>query len=142
MAHPTPPLRVLLVDDNEDDTLLIREAFRAAKRANEVWTARDGLEAIAFLTRAGEHADKPRPDVVLLDLNMPRLNGFGVLEALRDQPDLAGLPIVMMSTSDHKDEVDQALALGAREYLQKPIGFDRLCEMAAAILDRWGCPDG
>lgn len=140
MSLSATPLRILLVDDNEDDALLIREAFRKANRPNELWVVHDGIAALAFLNQSNEHADKPRPDVVLLDINMPKLNGFGVLEAMRGNPQLADLPVVMCSTSDHKHEIERALELGARDYLQKPIGFDRLRDMAASFLERWGNP--
>ena len=140
MSLSATPLRILLVDDNEDDALLIREAFRKANRPNELWVVHDGVAALAFLNQSDEHADKPRPDVVLLDINMPKLNGFGVLEGMPGNPRLADLPVVMCSTSDHKHEIERALELGARDYLQKPIGFDRLRDMAASFLERWGNP--
>src|SRR5262245_10649782 len=117
---------ILLVDDGEDDVYLIRKAFQLAGVANPIHVARDGEEAIAYLVGAGQysnHDEHPLPDLILLDLKMPRLGGFEVLTWIRRQPGLQGIAVVVLTSSEQIWEVNKAYALGANSFLVKPADF-------------------
>jgi len=138
----SPALHILLVDDNDDDIVLITEAFADCDRSCAITSVQDGVQALDFLRQAPPHADAAPPDLVLLDINMPRLDGFGVLEAIQQAPALSDIPVVVLSTSENGDDVRRAMALGARDCLHKPVGFDQLRELAARVLSRWAQPPG
>lgn len=119
---------LLLVEDNPTDVLLMAEAFAATVRHARLSHAEDGVAALAFLRRQGQHAAAPRPKLVLLDLNMPRLGGLEVLAELRAE--LRSLPVLVLSTSQDAGDIERAYALGANAYLTKPRdlpGFFGLC---------------
>lgn len=137
----SPALHILLVDDNDDDVFLIAEAFAACEPPCTLASVQDGCEALDYLRKLPPFDDAASPDIVLLDINMPRLDGFGVLEALRDDEQLSGLPVVILSTSDRHDDHARALELGARECLHKPVGFDQLRDLVRRFLQRWGDAD-
>src|SRR3977135_1388231 len=99
------PVELLLVEDNEDDFVLIEEAFAEAKLMNVVFRVRDGEEALSYLRQEGEYKHRRRPGLVLLDINMPKKNGFEVLQAMKADPRLQALPVVMLTTSDRDDDV-------------------------------------
>jgi CheY-like chemotaxis protein len=124
-------LVVLVVDDDPGDVLLIRDALEAAGRAQAVHVAVDGREAVSFLRRTGVHAAAPRPDVVLLDLNMPGMNGWQVLADIKPDPKLSGIPILVLSTSRDPGDIEAAYALYANAYVPKPNDFD---DFTAAVL--------
>jgi CheY-like chemotaxis protein len=117
-------LAVLIVDDDPGDVLLIREALEAAGRAHAIYVAVDGQEAVTFLRRTGRHARAPRPDVVLLDLNMPGKNGREVLAEIKPDPQLASIPILVFTTSQDPDDILTAYSLYANAYVCKPINLD------------------
>lgn len=127
---------VLLVEDNADDVFLMRQALRKARVPCRLATAGDGLEALAYLRGEGAFADRsghPWPDVVLLDLNMPRLNGFEVLQAARAERDWDALAIYVLSASNLPADVRRARALGADGYVLKPNRLDDLIKFAGAL---------
>lgn len=130
------PLHILLVDDSEDDVFLITEAFRRHETQSEVDSLLSGDEACEYLFSCGEK-ERPLPDVVLLDINMPRLTGFEVLSRIRSHPATRTLPVVMLTTSDHPADIKQAYACGANSYLQKPLEYQHLCEMIGQFLHYW-----
>jgi two-component system response regulator len=131
---------LLVAEDDSNDILLLRHAFERAGFCYNLVHVADGQSAIEFL--AGEHSDKvrkglPLADLLVLDLKMPGVSGFGVLEWLRSQPQLHLLPAVILSSSDLEQDIAKALALGARQYYVKPNNFSGLVELARELSARW-----
>lgn len=131
------PIEILLVEDSEPDILLTQEAFEEAKVKNRLHVARDGEEAINFLRRKGPHAQAPRPDVILLDINMPRKNGLEVLQELKADPDLATIPVLMLTTSQAEEDVRNSYARHANGYVIKPVGFENFLNAIRAFENFW-----
>jgi len=135
-----PESAVLLVEDNEEDIVLLRRAFRNADVANRVVEVRDGQAAIQYLSGDADYADRARypiPFLILLDLRLPKLSGFEVLAWIRDQPELAGLIIVVLTGSEQVLDITKAHDLGANSYLVKPGDFNELVEMVKGIKGHW-----
>jgi CheY-like chemotaxis protein len=131
---------ILVAEDREDDQLLIRRAFERAQLVNPLRIVNDGEEAIAYLKGEGQFSDRtkyPLPELLLLDLKMPRKNGFEVLEWVRSQPDLKVLPVVVLTSSEDVYDVSRAYQLGANSFLVKPIEFDQFVQMSKAIKGYW-----
>ena len=128
---------VLLVDDSLGCILLAEEAFEAARTPIRLSVAGSGEEALGRLRREGEFRDHPRPDLVLLDRNLPRMDGQSVLQAIRSDPSLHSLPVVMMSGSSAVDDISDSYAAGANAYIVKPGGYERLTEIVEAIRLFW-----
>ncbi len=133
----TAPLEVLLVEDNLADVVLMQTAFQRIAPQVQLRVARDGTEALRYVRREAEHADAPRPDLVLLDLNLPIMDGFAVLHALQDDHDLRTLPVVVLSTSDADQDVTRAYTLGVNAYLVKPRDLTGLFERVRLIEQFW-----
>jgi len=131
------PAELLLVEDNYGDVLLAREAFRSAKIRNNLTVARDGEEALRILRREGVQAAKPRPDLILLDLNLPRLDGREVLQAIKADPDLRLIPVIVMTSSKAEADVLKGYQLSASGYIVKPVDFERLQEIVASLEAFW-----
>jgi CheY-like chemotaxis protein len=127
------PLIVLIADDDPGDVLLIEEALETTGNIQAVHVARDGQEAVAFLHRTGKYAGAPRPDVVFLDLNMPRKNGRQVLAEIKSDPQLASIPILVFTTSQDPDDILTAYSLHANAYVTKPINLDDFTTIVARI---------
>lgn len=128
---------ILLVEDSKPDIRLIREAFREAKRPVSLAVARDGKEALDLLARRKEARPVRLPDLVLLDLNMPRLNGREFLAIVRMDPVLKTVPVVILSSSGSADDVGASLALGAKAHVRKPTDLDDLTRVVLALPERW-----
>ena len=131
---------ILLVEDLADDVLLIRRAFEKAKVINPIHVVPNGEEAISYLNGSGKYANRaeyPLPDLVLLDLKMPGIDGFEVLRWIRQQPGLSSLRVVVLTSSDHMRDVNEAYQLGANSFLVKPLEFERFVSMSAAINGYW-----
>ena len=126
---------VLLVEDDPGDVLLIREAFEYNKVHNSLHVVSDGVEALDFLHRRNGHADAPRPDLVLLDLNLPRKDGREVLEEVKADPSLRTIPIVVLTTSEAEEDILRSYDLHANAYVTKPVDFDRFIEVVRLIDD-------
>ncbi len=124
---------VLLVEDDAGDILLIEEAFADNKLRNRLHVVRDGVEALAFLRREGEYADAPQPDLVLLDLNLPRKDGREVLAEVKSDESLRQIPIVVLTTSKAEEDVLRSYKLHANAYVTKPVDFDRFIEVVRQI---------
>jgi CheY-like chemotaxis protein len=124
---------VLLVEDDPGDVLLIREAFEDNKVHNRLHVASDGVEALAFLRQEGEHADAPRPDLVLLDLNLPRKDGREVLAEVKADESLQHIPVVVLTTSKAEQDVLRSYKLHANAYVTKPVDFDRFIDVVRQI---------
>jgi len=131
---------ILLVDDREDDILLIRRAFVRAHLSNPLQVVRDGEEAIDYLGGSTNYANRdefPLPDLILLDLKMPKLDGFEVLKWIRAQPGICGIAVVVLTSSDHLRDVNQAYALGANSFLVKPSDFENYIELGVLLRKYW-----
>jgi CheY-like chemotaxis protein len=119
------PVEILLVEDNEDDVVIIQEAFVDSRLLNVFKTVSDGEEALAYLRREGKHKVACMPDIVLLDINMPKKNGFEVMQAMKADPRLRTLPVIMLTMSDRDEDVIRSYANGACSYIRKPIDLDQ-----------------
>jgi len=119
-------VEILLVEDNEDDIVIIQESFADARLVNVLNTVRDGEEALAYLRREGRYKGAHRPGLVLLDINMPKKNGFEVLEEMKAAPVLRQIPVVMLTMSEREEDIAFAYSNGACSYIRKPVDLDWL----------------
>jgi CheY-like chemotaxis protein len=126
-------IEVLLVEDDPGDVVLIREAFEHNKVYNALHVVSDGVQALEFLRREGDHADAPRPDLVLLDLNLPRKDGRQVLAEVKDDTDLRTIPVVVLTTSEAEEDILRSYDLHANAYVTKPVDFDRFIGVVRQI---------
>lgn len=131
------PIQILLVEDNPDDIVLTREAIGDARIANELNAVMDGEAAMAYLRKEGEFADAPRPDIVILDLNLPKKDGREVLREIRAEPNLTSLPIIVLSTSGAEDDIVGAYAEHVNAYIQKPVDFDEFLRVVRSMEEFW-----
>jgi CheY-like chemotaxis protein len=131
------PFSILLVEDNPGDIDLTRLALRDAKVHVRLHVATDGVEAIDFLRRRGTHAGAPRPDLVLLDLNLPRKDGREVLAEIKGDPELRTIPVVVLSSSEAERDILRSYELHANCYVTKPVDLDRLIEIVNSIEEFW-----
>jgi CheY-like chemotaxis protein len=131
------PAAILLVEDNPGDVRLTREAFREGQIANRLHVVKDGVSAMEFLYQRGEYEDAPRPDIVLLDLNLPRKNGDEVLEEIRDDPDFDSLPVVILTSSEAQEDVVKSYELQANAYLTKPVDPAKFIETVQSFQQFW-----
>ena len=130
-------LQVLLVEDNTGDVRLMQEAFRDAGRPVTLHVASDGVEAIEFLRRAPPFAGVPRPDLILLDLNMPRMTGLEVLAAIKQDNGLKMIPAIIFTTSDQNEDILNSYVLNANCFLRKPVELDGFATVVKSITDFW-----
>lgn len=130
-------IQILLVEDNPGDVRLTKEALRGARVANELHVVGDGEEAIDFLNRRGEHRDAPRPDIVLLDLNLPRLDGSEVLAQIKTDPDLAKIPIIVLTSSSAGADIQRAYELHANCFISKPVDFTEFIGAVRSLEGFW-----
>jgi CheY-like chemotaxis protein len=126
-----------MVEDNEGDVTLTLEALERAKVKNRIHIAADGVEAMAFLRRQGEHANAPRPDLILLDLNLPRMDGREVLEALKADPELKTIPVVVLTTSQAEEDIVRSYKLNANCYITKPVDLQQFLQVIKSIGEFW-----
>ena len=131
-------LSVLLVDDDDGDLLMIQEALDSGTAVHEIHVAHDGQEALDFLRREGRFADAPRPDLVLLDLNMPRMDGRQVLAAVKVDEELRKIPIIVLTTSRAPADIASSYDLHANAYVTKPMSLDDLTAVVKGIDDFFG----
>ena len=125
MIAPPKPIEVLLVEDDPGDVMMTREVFGANRIGSRLHVVRDGQEALDFLYRRAEHADAPRVDLVLLDLNLPRYDGRQVLERIRADPDLTHMPVVILTTSSSEEDVLRSYKLHANAFVTKPVDVNQ-----------------
>jgi CheY-like chemotaxis protein len=130
---PLKPIDVLLVEDDPGDTLMIKEAFEDNKVRNRLSCVADGVEALAFLRREGDFAEAPRPDLILLDLNLPRKDGRQVLEEVKADPELRTIPVVVLTTSEAEEDILRSYSLHANAYVTKPVDFERFIAVVRQI---------
>jgi two-component system, chemotaxis family, response regulator Rcp1 len=131
------PIQVLLIEDSPGDVRLTKEAFREADRAIVINVANDGVEAMAFLRREGFHAHAPRPDLILLDLNLPRMDGREVLAHIKEDGSLKTIPTVILTTSEAEADILKSYQLQANCYLTKPVQLDEFEAVVKSINDFW-----
>jgi two-component system, chemotaxis family, response regulator Rcp1 len=131
------PIVILLVEDNPGDARLTQEALKDSKVKNNLHIVNDGVEAMDFLYRRGNFTDVPRPDIILLDLNLPRMDGREVLHAVKADEILRRIPIVIMTTSNDEHDILKAYDLYANCYITKPVDFVRFIEIVKSIENFW-----
>jgi two-component system, chemotaxis family, response regulator Rcp1 len=131
------PVEILLVEDNPGDARLTVEALKEGKIRNNLFHAKDGVEALAYLRREGEHKDAPTPDIVLLDLNLPRKDGREVLGEMKQDPALKSIPVVVLTTSEAEQDILSSYKLHANCYITKPVDLEKFIDIVKAIEDFW-----
>ena len=130
-------INILLVEDNPADARLIKEVFKDTKIKNNLYVVKDGVDAMAFLNQEDQYADIPRPDVILLDLNLPRKDGREVLKELKEDNALKRVPIVILTTSNAKEDIIRTYNNHANCYITKPVDFDKFLKVINSIEDFW-----
>jgi len=131
------PITILLAEDSPEDVELIREAFDYHRFSADLHAVRDGVEALAFLRREGEYADAPTPDLLLLDLNMPRKDGRETLAEVKADPALHTLPVVILTTSTAESDIVESYTRQASAFLTKPVDFDAFLELIRQLGEFW-----
>jgi chemotaxis family two-component system response regulator Rcp1 len=131
------PIEILMVEDNPGDVRLTVEALKEGKVRNNFHTVEDGLEALAFLRRQGKYANAPRPDLILLDLNLPKMNGREVLAEIKADPDLRRIPVVILTVSKAEQDILKTYNLYANCYITKPVDLDQFLEVVKSIENFW-----
>lgn len=131
------PIEILMVEDNPGDVRLTVEALREGKVRNNLHTAADGVEAMAFLRRQGSYAEAPRPDLILLDLNLPKMNGREVLAEIKEDPELRRIPVVILTVSKAEQDILKSYNLHANCYITKPVDLDQFLSVVKSIEDFW-----
>jgi chemotaxis family two-component system response regulator Rcp1 len=140
VAHASPQretIDLLLVEDNPGDVRLTREALKEGQLSVNLSVAVDGVEAVEFLRRTGKFANAPRPDLILLDLNLPRKSGREVLSEIKSDPDLKKIPVLVMTTSTSQQDIARAYSLNANCYIAKPMELQDFIEVVQSIEDFW-----
>lgn len=136
-SAPDEPIDILLVEDNPGDVRLIQEAFNAVEIAMDFRTVTNGKEALDLLDTCQDSSSTPYPDLILLDLNLPRVDGFAVLEALRDDPAYPPLPVLVLTSSEAEEDVVKSYEEAANAYLTKPTNPDEFVALAEAVAEFW-----
>jgi CheY-like chemotaxis protein len=134
---PLKPIRILMAEDNEMDVFLVRAAFEQGRLAVHLDVTENGVDALAYLRREGEYASAQRPDLVILDINMPRMDGLSTLGAIRADPALRSLPVVMLTTSDAETDVIRSYENFANAYIVKPVSMDNFFAVVKTFEDFW-----
>jgi two-component system, chemotaxis family, response regulator Rcp1 len=136
-ASSSDLMEILLVEDNPGDVRLTREAFKEGSLSNRLSVARDGVEALEFLRQEGEFADAPRPDMILLDLNLPRKDGREVLATIKEDGSLRQIPVVVLTTSRDERDIQATYDLHANCYISKPVDLEHFLEVVKGIEAFW-----
>ena len=131
------PIEILLVEDNPADVRLTKEALKEGKILNNMNVAKDGVEALAFLHREGKYGNAPRPDIILLDLNLPKKNGRDVLAEIKDDPALKRIPVVVLTTSKAEEDILRTYDLHANCFITKPVDLEQFIAVVQAIEYFW-----
>ncbi len=131
---------ILLVEDNPDDVEITKRAFKKARIKNRMYVARDGQDALDFLYRKGEYTGEskaPRPDLILLDINLPRVTGTDVLQKLKTDPNFKRIPVTMLTVSNRDEDIIRSYDLGVNSYITKPVAFDKFVEAIKSYHFYW-----
>ena len=131
------PVEILLVEDNPGDVRLVKESLKDIKVLNNLRVAKDGQEALDFLHREGNHTEAPHPDLILLDLNLPKKDGREVLAEIKADKDLKRIPVVVLTTSKAEEDILKSYNLQANCYITKPVDFDEFVKVIKSIKDFW-----
>ena len=134
---PSRPVDILLVEDSPGDVRLTREILKLSKIRNVLFEASDGAEALAFLRRQGKYADAPHPDLILLDLNLPKKDGREVLAEIKQDPELRRIPVVILTISKAEEDVLRSYDLHANCYITKPVDLEQFVKIVQSIEDFW-----
>ena len=142
MSSYAKPIIILMADDDVDDCRLTREALEEGRLANELKFVHDGEELLAYLKRRGKYADAtdetaPRPGIILLDLNMPRMDGRAALKDIKGDPDIRQIPVVVLTTSKSDEDVYKSYDLGVNSYIVKPVTFEALVDILQTLEKYW-----
>ena len=131
------PIQILLVEDNPADVDLTREGFEVGKLRNDLHVVTDGIEAMRFLRKEGEHASASRPDLMLLDLNLTKKDGREVLAEIKQDPGLQTIPVVILTSSDAEEDIVKSYQLHANCYIRKPVNLERFMKIVSTVEDFW-----
>jgi len=134
---PGKPIEILLVEDNAGDVRLTREALKEGKMLNNLQVAGDGVEALAYLKQTGKYAKAVRPDIILLDLNLPRKDGRELLADIKTDPNLRQIPVVILTTSKAEEDILKTYDLHANCYITKPVDLDQFMTVVKSVEDFW-----
>jgi CheY-like chemotaxis protein len=137
MTQKSKPIEILLVEDNPGDARLTVEALKESKLLNRLHHVADGQEAIAFLKQQGDHQGKPRPDIILLDLNLPKKSGHEVLAEVKADPNLKSIPVVVLTSSEAERDIVMTYKLHANCYITKPVDLDKFISIIQKIEQFW-----
>ena len=132
-----PEYPILLVEDNLDDILITKRAMAKGRISNKLYVVHDGEEALDFFKKQGKYKDAPTPTLVLLDLKMPKLDGFGVLKVVKSDENLKSIPIIVLTSSERDKDIELAYKLGANSYIMKPVNFDNFIKTIISIKYYW-----
>lgn len=141
MSEKTRLIKILLVEDNPDDILIIERALKEAKIINKFYIVRDGQEALDFLQRKGQYENPeaaPKPGLILLDINLPKVNGLEVLREIKEDPNFKRIPIVMLTVSRRDEDIIRGYNCGCNSFIQKPVEFEKFVEAVKLIGLYWG----
>ncbi len=133
-----PPLHILLIEDDDAHAMIVEKGFRSAGTRGTIERVRDGAEGVAYVKREGAYADRPRPQLILLDLKLPKMDGHQVLRVLKGDDHFNTIPIVVLTTSDADNDAQQAYSLHANSYLVKPVNFAEFRELIGVVTCYWG----
>ncbi len=136
-SNAIQPVEILLVEDNPADIRLTQEALRDSKLVNRLHVAQDGIQALDFLCRRNGFEDVPRPDMILLDLNLPRMDGRELLEQIKSMPEIRAIPVVVLTTSEADEDILRSYRLHANCYITKPVDFDHFISVVQGIEGFW-----
>ncbi|GJL55653.1 MAG: two-component system response regulator [Nitrospirales bacterium] len=137
MTTQTSPIHVLMVEDDAEDVVLTKESLTNSKVTLDLHVVEDGEEALLYLRKTPPYASVPRPDVILLDLNLPKKNGREVLSEMQQDIHLRSIPVIVLTTSDQEEDVLKTYELGANCYITKPVGLDQFMKVVNAIDNFW-----
>ncbi|WP_275882483.1 response regulator [Halorhabdus sp. BNX81] len=137
MSETGQPVEILLAEDNPGDAKLTQKAFEEGNILNNLHVVEDGAEAMDFLNQRGEYAEKTRPDLVLLDLNMPKKDGWDVLEEINDDPELRRIPVIVLTSSEAESDIVKSYDLQANAYLSKPVDYSGFMDVVRSLEEFW-----
>jgi two-component system, response regulator len=137
MTNHAKPIRLLMAEDDPEDQLLVRKAFERSRLTNALSIVNDGEELLEYLERHGKYGDARRPDLILLDLNMPKMDGREALKAIKANPALRSIPVIVLTTSSADEDILRSYNLGVNSYIEKPVTFDKLVDVVNALGRYW-----
>ncbi len=140
MTRTSRPITILVADDDADDRMMIKDAFEDSRLNNKLYFVEDGEQLLAFLRREGDYADlesDPYPGVILLDLNMPRMDGREALREMKADPNLCRIPVVVLTTSEAEEDIVRTYGLGVNSFITKPVTFDGLVNVVTVLCSYW-----